>query len=249
MVLRSIGAMPFMFGIGLLLPHLLRLCAEASYKQNMQKNALLVEIVGGLETLKSCMAESRMQKLWESVVGLSAKSNSDSRKYNNLAVTSSMLVTQIVTVAMVVWGVYRISEGLMTMGALIGCNILVGRTMAPLLQMASLLTRVQNSQVALKALDMLMLLPSENQMEKTCMDFGMLRPSFTMEGVSFAYPRQERLALENVSLRIEPGERVGIIGPMGSGKSTLSKLLIGLYRPKDGAVKFGVVAIRSISLV
>ena len=246
MVLLSIGAMPIMIGIGLLLQHRSRACAEASYKQNMQKNALLVEIVGGLETLKSCMAESRMQKLWESVVGLSAKSNSDSRKYNNLAVTSSMLVTQIVTVAMVVWGVYRISEGLMTMGALIGCNILVGRTMAPLLQMASLLTRMQNSQVALKALDMLMMLPSEDQIEKTCMDFGMLRPSFTMEGVSFAYPRQERLALENISLRVEPGERVGIIGPMGSGKSTLSKLLIGLYQPKEGAVKFGDVDIRQI---
>lgn len=246
MVLLSIGAMPIMIGIGLLLQNRSRESAEASYKQNMQKNALLVEIVGGLETLKSCMAESRMQKLWESVVGLSAKSNSDSRKYNNLAVTSSMLVTQIVTVAMVVWGVYRISEGLMTMGALIGCNILVGRTMAPLLQMASLLTRMQNSQVALKALDMLMMLPSENQIEKTCMDFGMLRPSFTMEGVSFAYPRQERLALENISLRIDPGERVGIIGPMGSGKSTLSKLLIGLFQPSAGAVKFGDVDIRQI---
>lgn len=246
MVLLSIGAMPIMIGIGLLLQHRSRMSAEASYKQNMQKNALLVEIVGGLETLKSCMAESRMQKLWESVVGLSARSNSESRKYNNLAVTSSMLITQLVTVAMVVWGVYRISDGLMTMGALIGCNILVGRTMAPLLQMASLLTRMQNSHVALKALDMLMMLPSENQAEKTCMDFGMLRPSFTLEGVSFAYPRQERLALEHVSLRIEPGERVGIIGPMGSGKSTLSKLLIGLYQPKEGAVKFGDVDIRQI---
>lgn len=246
MVLLSIGAMPIMIGIGLLLQHRSRMSAEASYKQNMQKNALLVEIVGGLETLKSCMAESRMQKLWESVVGLSARSNSESRKYNNLAVTSSMLITQLVTVAMVVWGVYRISDGLMTMGALIGCNILVGRTMAPLLQMASLLTRLQNSHVALKALDMLMMLPSENQAEKTCMDFGMLRPSFALEGVSFAYPRQERLALEHVSLRIEPGERVGIIGPMGSGKSTLSKLLIGLYQPKEGAVKFGDVDIRQI---
>ena len=92
-----------------------------------------------------------------------------------------MLVTQIVTVGMIVWGVYRIPDGSMTMGALIGCNILVGRTMAPLLQMASLFTRLQNSHVALKALDLLMQLPSENQTEKTCMDFGMLRPSFSME--------------------------------------------------------------------
>lgn len=245
-VFLPLAAMPLMLGLGFLLQHRSRRSAEASYKQNMQKNALLVEIVGGLETLKSCMAESRMQKLWESVVGLSAQSNSEARKYNNLAVTASMLITQLVTVAMIVWGVYRISEGLMTMGALIGCNILVGRTMAPLLQMASLLTRLQNSHVTLKALDMLMMLPSENQVEKTCMDFGMLRPSFTMESVSFAYPHQERLALDRVSLRIEPGERVGIIGPMGSGKSTLSKLLIGLYQPKEGAVKFGDVDIRQI---
>lgn len=246
LVFLPLGAMPLMLGIGLLLQSRSRRSAEASYKQNMQKNALLVEIVGGLETLKSCMAESRMQKLWESVVGLSAQSNSEARKYNNLAVTSSMLITQLVTVAMIVWGVYRISEGLMTMGALIGCNILVGRTMAPLLQMASLLTRLQNSHVTLKALDMLMMLPSENQVEKTCMDFGMLRPSFTVENVSFAYPHQERLALDRISLHIEPGERVGIIGPMGSGKSTLSKLLIGLYQPKEGAVKFGDVDIRQI---
>ncbi len=246
LVFLPLGAMPIMLGIGLLLQSRSRRSAEASYKQNMQKNALLVEIVGGLETLKSCMAESRMQKLWESVVGLSAQSNSEARKYNNLAVTSSMLITQLVTVAMIVWGVYRISEGLMTMGALIGCNILVGRTMAPLLQMASLLTRLQNSHVTLKALDMLMMLPSENQVEKTCMDFGMLRPSFTVENVSFAYPHQERLALDRISLHIEPGERVGIIGPMGSGKSTLSKLLIGLYQPKEGAVKFGDVDIRQI---
>ncbi|QCC84841.1 type I secretion system permease/ATPase [Desulfovibrio desulfuricans] len=245
-VFLSLAAMPVMIGIGLLLQHRSRTSAEDSYKQSMQKNALLVEIVSGLETLKSCMAESRMQKLWESVVGLSAKSTSESRRYSSLAITSSLLITQLVTVAMVVWGVYRISEGLMTMGALIGCSILVGRTMAPLLQMASLLTRLQNSHVALKALDMLMMLPSEDQAEKTCMDFGMLRPSFTIEGVSFAYPRQERLALQHVSLRIEPGERVGIIGPMGSGKSTLSKLLIGLYQPKEGAVKFGDVDIRQI---
>ncbi|MDR2573159.1 MAG: type I secretion system permease/ATPase [Desulfovibrio sp.] len=246
LVFLPIAAIPLMLGVGLFLQHRSKQCAETSYKQNMQKNALLVEIVAGLETLKSCMAESRMQRLWESVVGLSAKSNSEARKYNNLAITASMLITQIVTVAMLVWGVYLITNGEMTMGALIGANILVGRTMAPLLQMASLLTRIQNSHITLKSLDMLMELPSENQVERSCIDFGMLRPSFTLEGVSFAYPRSERVALDRVSLHIEPGERVGVIGPMGSGKSTLSRLLIGLYQPKEGAVKFGDVDIRQV---
>ena len=247
MCLLPICAIPVLVGLGLVIQGFSRRSAEASYKQNMQKNALLVEIVNGLETIKSCQAESRMQRLWEAVVGLSAKSNSDSRKYNNLAVNASLLVTQFVSVILIIWGVYRIEEGLMTMGALIGANILLGRTMAPLMQIASLLTRVQNSQVALKALDLLMALPSENEAHRTPLDFGLLRPSFTMENVSFAYPREKRLALDRVNLHIEPGEHVGIIGTMGSGKSTLAKLLTGLYLPKEGAVKFGGVDIRQFA--
>ena len=246
MVFVPIATIPILVGLGLLLQQRSRQSAESGYKQNMQKNALLVEIVNGIETVKACMAESRMQRLWESVVGLSAKSSSDTRKYNNLAITVSTMVTQIVTVVMTIWGVYRICDGSMTMGALIGCNILVGRTMAPLLQLASLMTRFQNSHVSLKALDMLMELPSENQAERTLMDFGMLEPSFTLENLSFSYPGQERLALDRVNLHIHRGEKVGIIGPMGSGKSTLSRLMLGLYQPKEGAVKFGDVDIRQI---
>lgn len=247
LVLLPLAAMPILLGAGLLFQASARRCAERSYKHNMHKNALLVEMVNGLETVKTCMAESRMQRLWEAVAGISAQASSEARKYNNRAVAFSTLITQLVTVGMVIWGVYRIAAGELTMGGLIGCNILVGRSMAPLLQMASLLTRFQNSKVSLKALDLLMELPSENQDEKSCMDFGSLRPSFTLEDVSFAYPGSERLALDRVALRIDPGEKVGIIGRMGSGKSTLGKLLIGLYQPKEGAVKFGDVDIRQLA--
>lgn len=246
MVFLPLAAMPILIGLGLFLQAAARRCAEQSYKQNMQKNALLVEMVNGLETIKACQAESRMQRLWEAVVGLSAKSTAESRRYSSLAVTASTLVTHMVTVSMIIWGVYRISEGLMTMGALIGCNILVGRAMAPLMQLASLLTRLQNSRVALQALDLLMELPSENQSESSCMDFGELQPSFTVENVSFAYPNSMRLALEDVSLRINPGDRIGIIGAMGSGKSTLAKLLTGFYQPQKGSIKFGDVDLRQL---
>lgn len=246
MVFLPLAAMPILIGLGLFLQTAARRCAEQSYKQNMQKNALLVEMVNGLETIKACQAESRMQRLWEAVVGLSAKSTAESRRYSSLAVTASTLVTHMVTVSMIIWGVYRISEGLMTMGALIGCNILVGRAMAPLMQLASLLTRLQNSRVALQALDLLMELPSENQSESSCMDFGELQPSFTVENVSFAYPNAMSLALEDVSLRINPGDRCGIIGAMGSGKSTLAKLLTGFYQPQKGSIKFGDVDLRQL---
>lgn len=240
-------AMPLLFGVGVYLQAAAKRSTEENYKQNMHKNALLVEMVNGLETIKSCMAESRMQHLWESVVGISAKSSCEGRKYNNLAIAISMLVTQLITVATVVWGVYLIAEGKLTMGGLIGCNILLGRTMAPLMQMASLLTRFQNSQMSLAALDVLMALPSENQDERTCVDFGSLQTSFAIENVSFSYPGSERQALKQVTLTINPGEKVGIVGRMGSGKSTLGKLLIGLYQPAEGAVRMGGVDIRQLA--
>lgn len=247
LALLPLIAMPILFGAGMYLQAAAKRSTEENYKQNMHKNALLVEMVNGLETIKSCMAESRMQHLWESVVGISARSSCEGRKYNNLAIAISMLVTQLVTVATVIWGVYLIAEGKLTMGGLIGCNILLGRTMAPLMQMASLLTRFQNSQMALAALDLLMTLPSENQDERTCVDFGSLETSFTMENVSFSYPGSERQALKQINISIQPGEKVGIVGRMGSGKSTLGKLLIGLYQPAEGAVRMGGVDIRQLA--
>lgn len=246
MVLLPIGAIPIMIIIGLFLQSRAKRSAEDGYRQNMQKNALLVELVNGLETIKSCMAEARMQRLWESVTGLSAKSSSESRKYNSIAVASSMLVTQLVTVAMIVWGVYRISDGLMSMGALIGVNILVGRTMAPILQISTLLTKMQNSNVALKALDMLMELPTENRSDRACMDFGTLEPELDVEKLTFSYPKSEKVALRDINLKIKPGEKVGVIGPMGSGKSSLSRMLLGLYQPQEGCVKFGGIDIRQM---
>jgi len=247
LVFLPLLAMPVILGAGLVLQFRAKRAAEKGYKHGMQKNALLTEIVNGLETVKSNMAESRMQRLWEEVVQTSSEASMESRKEHNLAITLSTSITQFVTVGMVVWGVYLISDSKLTLGGLIGCNILLGRAMAPLLQMASLLTRLQNSRVSLAALNAIMALPSEDQNEQGSTDFGPLKAAFSLEGVSFTYPGAERRSLEQVSLQIEAGERVGIIGPMGSGKSTLGKLLLGLYQPGEGAVKLDGVDIRQLS--
>lgn len=248
LVFLPIIAIPILMVIGLVLQRAARACSEQSYRQNMQKNALLVEMVHGLETLKCCMAESRMQHLWESVVDVSAGASNEARRYNNLALTLSTFVTQMVTVGMVIWGVYLIGAGTLTMGGLIGCNILVGRALAPIMQMASLLTRYQNSRISLRSLDTIMDLPTEDSEGPSGVDFGNLEPSFSMDRLTFAYPGAERLALDNVTLHIKAGEKVGIVGRMGSGKSTLGRLLIGLYQPRDGAVRFGDVDIRQLPI-
>jgi len=153
----------------------------------------------------------------------------------------------MVTVSMIIWGVYRISEGLMTMGALIGCNILVGRAMAPLMQLASLLTRLQNSRVALQALDLLMELPSENQSESSCMDFGELQPSFTVENVSFAYPNAGQNAVDGISFHLPEGKTFALVGQSGGGKTTIAQLIPRFWDVSAGSVTIGGINVKNIA--
>lgn len=242
-------AVPLVICAGLFMQFPLQQVTEQGFKENMQKNALLVEIINGLETIKTTMAEGRIQHAWERVVGMSAASNNHTKRMSNLSVTLTIVITQLVSVLVIIWGVYRISEGLLSMGGLIACNMLAGRAMAPLSQVASMLTRLQQSRMALKSLDLLMNLETEKPETGQYIDFGHLEHSLTLESLSFKYPGTERFALENVSIVIRPGEKVGVIGRMGSGKSTLGRMCVGLFKPTEGAVKLGGVDIRQLDMV
>ncbi|MBQ4133561.1 MAG: type I secretion system permease/ATPase [Desulfovibrionaceae bacterium] len=248
LVIVPLAAIPLVVGAGFLSQYWFQRAVEAGYKETTQKNALLIEIINGLETVKSSLAEGRMQHSWEEVVSMSANSSARIKMFSNLTLTLSVLATQMVSVLVIIWGVYRIDEQLMTMGALIAVNMLAGRAMAPLSQLASMLTRLQQSRMALKSLDLLMLLPAERPDDKPYVDFGKLRPALTLDNLYFKYPDTERWALEGVNLQINPGEKVGIIGRMGSGKSTLGRLLMGLYEPSEGAVKLDGVDIRQLDI-
>lgn len=241
-------AIPFVIIFGFLIHFPFQRVMESGYKEGMQKNALMVEIINGLETVKVSQAEGRMQDTWEKIVGQNAISNSRIKSLANLSMTMSIFVTQFVSVAIVIWSVYRISEGLMSMGALIACNMLATRAMAPLSQVASLISRLHHSRMALKSLDTLMELPVERPADKSYIDFGPLEPSITFENVVFRYPKSEKETLRNINFQIRAGEKVGILGKMGSGKSTIGRLAIGLYQPQDGSVKFGGVDIRQLDM-
>ncbi|MDR2124506.1 MAG: type I secretion system permease/ATPase [Desulfovibrio sp.] len=244
-----VTAVPIVVCAGIFMQFPLQQVTEKGFKENMQKNALLVEIINGLETIKTTMAEGRIQHAWERVVGMSASSNNHTKRMSNLSVTLTIIITQLVSVLVIVWGVYLIQDGSLSMGGLIACNMLAGRAMAPLSQVASMLTRLQQSRMALKSLDLLMNLETEQPEAGQYVDFGYLEHSLTLEDISFKYPGTERFALEKVNIYIKPGEKVGIIGRMGSGKSTLGRMCVGLYKPTDGAVKLGGVDIRQLDMV
>lgn len=245
LVIIPLFAIPIVVCGGLFLQLPMQRMAEKGFKENMQKNALLVEIINGLETVKTSMAEGRIQDAWERVVGQSANSNCQSKRMANFSITLTMLTTQIVSVGIIIWGVYRIPDDL-SMGGLIACNMLAGRAMAPLSQVAGMLSRLQQSRMALKSLDELMKLPVERDDAASYVEFGRLEHSLSFENLSFKYPNCEREALTGINLHIRPGEKVGIIGRMGSGKSTLGRFCLGLYQPTAGAVKMGGVDIRQL---
>ncbi|ACU88135.1 type I secretion system permease/ATPase [Desulfomicrobium baculatum] len=237
---------PIVILVGIIMQGPLKRAIEGGYKESTQKNALLVETVSGLETIKTSRAEGSMLGRWENIVGMGAKSAIRSKSLSTFSLSFTQFASQIVYCGVIIWGVYRISEGEMTMGGLIACSILVGRAMAPLGAVAAMLTRLQQSRMALKNLDLLMQIPSERPDDVQHPEHQDLRATITFEDVSFKYPSALTNALSHIGLHIAQGERVAIIGKMGSGKTTLGKLINGLYEPQKGAVKIGGLDIRQI---
>lgn len=239
-------AVPIVVLVGFFLQIPFQRIIEKSFREGAQKNALLVEAITGIETIKTSMGEGQIQKRWEEVVGLNAKSTSRARALSNFSISFSQWSAQLVSVAIIIGGVYQISEGELTLGGLIACNILVGRAMAPLGAVAAMLTRLQQSRMALKSLDLLMRQPNERPVGREFIQAQNLKPSISFEDVHFQYPNSQLPALDGVSLMIKAGEKVAILGRTGSGKSTLGRLCLGLYEPQKGSVKLDGIDLRQL---
>jgi len=239
-------AVPLVILVGMGMQRKFQQEVSTAYREGNQKNALLFEAINGLETIKTTMAEGQIQKRWEEVVGLNARSTGKVRALANFSTSFSQSAAQLVGLVIIVGGVYLIADGKMTLGGLIACNILVGRAMAPLGAVAAMLTRLQQSRIALSSLEQLMELPNERPLGQEFIRARDLKPSLEFENIQFQYPNSQVPALQGVTLRIRPGERVGIIGRTGSGKSTIGRLCLGLYQPQQGSVRMGGIDLRQL---
>ncbi|MCW5590150.1 MAG: type I secretion system permease/ATPase [Legionellales bacterium] len=203
-----------------------------------QKQAILIETVGQLETIKTQGAEGKTQKRWEQAVALLSKANLESRFFSGLALHISTYILQMVTVLVILVGVYQIFAGNLSLGGLIACSILCGRGLAPLTQIAVLITRYQQSKLSFKALDYIMKLPVERDKRKHFIHHREFFGKIECRNIDFQYHINKIATLNNINLIIQPGEHVGIIGRVGSGKSTLLKILAGLYLPINGELLY-----------
>jgi ATP-binding cassette subfamily C protein LapB len=239
-------AIPLVLLLGLLLQLPLDRVVRRTFRESAQKHAILVEALGGLETIKGLAAEGRAQRAYEDMVGLTAQSSLQARLLAALAVNFSSTLQSLVTIAVVVIGVMLINAGELTVGALVACTMLSSRAMAPLAQIASLLTRYNHSMASLEALNRIMALPIERPDGKRFLHRPQIEGGIEFRDVDFRYPEQEIQALAGVSFAVAPGERVGIIGRIGSGKSTVVRLILGLYEPTEGAVLVDGTDLRQI---
>ena len=157
-----------------------------------------------------------------------------------------MTIQQLTSVAVVIVGVYLIAERELTVGALVACTILTSRALGPLGQVAGLMTRYHQSRSALSTLNNVMQLPVERPAGKSFVHRPKIRGEIEFRNVTFSYPGQQTPALSNVSFKLGAGERVGLIGRIGSGKSTVEKLVLGLYQPSSGSILIDGVDINQI---
>lgn len=231
-----IAAIPLVVGMGFYLQGPLQKITKESMHESALKNALLFETIIGLETIKVQAAEGHTQRNWEELSEKASRTAVRSRQLSSFAQNWALLVQQMVSVVVVISGVYLISEGVITQGALFACVILSGRAMAPLGQIAALMTRLNQSKHGLQQLDELMKKPVERPFGKHFVSMPDVRGRVEFRDVTFRYPGASVHTLSHMSFVIEPGERVGIIGAVGSGKTTIERLLLNLYEPESGSI-------------
>ncbi len=221
---------------------------EKTYKLANERQAMLVETLGGLDAIKINNAQSDRQYQWEQIIGQLSKLEMRVKSLSYVAVNFTSWLQQVGGVSIVVAGVYIIISGNLTMGGLIACYLLTRRAMIPVSHLCSLVTRYQRARMTKVTVDRMMALEQESEQVEVPLKRETLSGAIELRDVTFSYPDNQNSALNSVSLTIAPGEKVGIIGRSGSGKSSLAKLLLGFYQPDTGSVLIDGIDARQIDV-
>ena len=210
--------------------------SKQTFQASSQRNAVLVESLSGLETIKVLNSQSNTQRQWEQANEFIADINARIKSTSSATVSFVQTVTQLVTITVVIIGTFLVQEAALSMGGIIASSMIAGRSLAPLGPLAGLMMQFHNAKNSLASIDNYMKMPTEHDADKQYLPRAALKGKVEFRNVSFTYPSTEHAILDNVSFTIKDGEKIGIIGRIGSGKTTLAKLILGLYQPTSGTI-------------
>ncbi len=241
-------AFPLVALIGWALQKPLAETMERSMALAAERQSGLIESLAGLDAVKVNNAESERQYLWEQTIGTLGRFELKARMLSSLAMNATLLLQQLAGVVIIVLGVYQIIAGNLSMGGLIACYMLSSRALGPLAQVSGLLIRYQQARVTLDSVNQMMELPQERQADERPLKRQTLQGGIEFRQLDFHYPDQQQAALQGINLVIRPGEKVGIIGRSGSGKSSLAKLIVGLYQADAGSLLVDGIDVRQLDV-
>ena len=224
---------PLLLGIAWVARGPLARKVSESMQESSQRTAHLFETMNGLDTVKALAAEAWSRRRWEALTQAIAHNSLETREIMARVNYATAAVLALAGVAVVAVGAILISEQSLTLGQIIAVSLLTGRALAPVSQVAGLVVRWEQTKLSFEALDKIMAAPTDEA--AASLQAPPLSGTLEFRDVSFAYPRQPPV-LERLNIRIRPGERVGIIGKLGSGKSTVLKLILNQYAPSTGSV-------------
>lgn len=241
-----LAAVPAVILVGLGIQPFLGRITKNAMESGLSKQAVLVETLNGLETVTATGSGRLMRKRYEDAQHTQSDLGLRTRMISQFAINFAASVQQYAQIALIFYGVFLVRDGVITTGALIAGVILCGRTLAPLGQLANAMSRMNNARSAYRALDTLFRDGPDAKPTMTPVS----RPSFNGEiefrNVTFSFPGASQPIIDNLSLKIPAGQKVALVGKMGSGKSTFTRLVAGIYEPQAGAVLLDGVDVRQI---
>ncbi len=200
------------------------------------QQTLLVESIAGMETLKSMAGEGGMVGRWYGLAEMGTASQRRLRQISTAAVSLATTFQQASTISLIIGGYYLFDSGAITMGTIIAIVMLASRSLAPAGQIAFLLTKGRQARETLDSIERLFEVEDERKEGSISAPAIVRSGEIRCENMEFRYPDAPTAALDGINLTIKPGEKIAIIGRVASGKSTLGRILCGLYRPTDGAM-------------
>jgi len=225
--------------ISLIVQPLIRRVAKQGMIENQSKQGVLVELLTGMETAKTLPGLGLLRDRWLGSVERQSDQTTRSKGFSLLATNAAQTGQQLCQVGIVAYGVLLIAEGSLTMGSLIACVILGGRTLAPLAQITGLISRYSQAKSAYQALDQMFQLEDREEQARDFIRRSDCNGELEFRGITLAYPKAGRPALDGVELKVSTGQKIGVVGPIGSGKTSLLRLASGLIVPTAGQVLVG----------